>query len=177
MRKSLVFCMILIFQSGPLFAQNRFILSGKTKIIATGKAILLQVSPPSFYSSQIEADTVVVKNNSFTFKGVVIRPEFFRLKFLSSSNKGVLSEPFFIDSGFQQLSVSSEYPLNDYSDVGFGVMMKGSKATDEYFKVYFPLFTNVLKQYAAYDKEVEECFTTKDTLLRKALARKIEPDR
>jgi thiol-disulfide isomerase/thioredoxin len=138
-------------------AQNLFIISGTTDFIDNGKAILWKNKKyEEFNIGKIENDTVVILNHSFKFKGLTSSPFLIRVEVMDNENSFV-SEPFFIDPGYQKIVIDSNAKVNIKFDFGYGVSMFGSETNSEYMEKYLPLFDSINKRIEIYFAASESC--------------------
>lgn len=152
------YCLLIIFSPNLTISQvqTHFTLSGKTDLIENGKAILIREVP----------DTVVVTNNKFRFEGMISYPEPCRIVLLNNEGSNI-TEFFFIDTGFQEISIISSLTTHDYLDVGVGVNLKGSITNNEYFNSYLNLFGKIYEQMDTFYLERSNCNTIQDDEKRK----------
>lgn len=151
----IIFVLIIsLFKIGCLYAQHSFIISGKTNLLKNGKAVLLGNISHPLYSLNTKADTVQISNFQFKFEGSINYPEQHRIILL---NNGPITEPFFVDSGFQEITIDSGNAPHDMLDFGIGVTVKGSKINDEYINNYLIRFNNIYKMLTFYFSEINRC--------------------
>ena len=162
--KGYLFLFITFFQIGRSYSQSHFIISGKTNILKDGRVVLLGNVSNSLYSLRVQADTVKISNYTFQFEGVIKYPEQHRIVILNTS---YISEPFFVDEGFQEIRIDSANRPHDLLDFGFGVIVNGSKTNDEYFNKYLPRFSDVYKMFNLYFSEMNYCDTITDLETKK----------
>jgi thiol-disulfide isomerase/thioredoxin len=165
--KTYLLLLILIFQTGNLFSQSRFVIQGNTNWLVNGKAVLIRNAPSEFYSFKIKSDTAFIHNQTFVFAGLLKYPEQFRL-IIMNNDHNYITEPFFVDSGLQKIIIDSGNKLNDFLDFGYGVTIDGSKTSSEYFKNYLPLYNNSNKRIDSNDEEGGKCDSVKNAAAKKA---------
>jgi thiol-disulfide isomerase/thioredoxin len=158
----LILLYLIACNTGSPLAQSTFVLSGSTNLLRNGKATLTEIAPEGFYSNQLRADTVVLSNGHFVFKGRIKNPQQYRLVFFTGTQK-YITEPFFVDRGQQSASIDSAHAAYHFLDLGYGVLMTGSKAHYEYSQQLLPRFSVVNKQMALVYDAIDASDTLPET--------------
>jgi thiol-disulfide isomerase/thioredoxin len=151
-----LFFLITFISATRLYSQRNFIVLGKTNLLKNGKIVLLGNTSNPLYTLKLNSDTVQISNYVFKFEGTLNYPEQHRILIL---NTNYITEPFFVDSGFQEIKIDSLIQPHDILDVGGGIVMKGSKTNDEYFNKYLFLFKEVYANLKNYFSEINRCDT------------------
>jgi thiol-disulfide isomerase/thioredoxin len=165
--KHLLVILLLFFKLSSSFSQNQYVVYGTTNFLQNGIAILRQTALPEFYlEKSYHVDTVKISDHLFTFSGKLTHPSQFRLSVINE-NSNHISEPFFIDSGFQKLTMDSTTPIKTSFDIGYGISIANSKTNEEYTKFFLPLFDSLNKRILVYFTELEKCDSLKDSTIRR----------
>lgn len=164
------------FHLAYLSAQKQFIISGRTNLVRNGKVVLLKNAPDEFYSIKIEVDTVNVIDSRFLFKGYIRYPQQFRVFFPETEEK-FITEPFFLDTGFQKITIDSNGKINNILDVGYSAVIEGSQANLEYKEKYLPLFESNNIELNAFFLRLDSCEKIIDQQMKKNCLRDSEGER
>jgi thiol-disulfide isomerase/thioredoxin len=155
--KQLIIILVLVFNLANSKAQNNFVISGTTDFISNGRAILSKtVYKEEYCPIDIKKDTVDIRNHLFEFEGLTKHPLQFRITLMDNNNE-IITEPFFIDRGFQKIIIDSNAKVNSKFDFGYGVSMIGSETNSEYLEKYLPLFDSINKRIEIYFAASESC--------------------
>lgn len=163
--KAYTLIFVLFIQIGSLYSQSNFFLSGKTDLVQNGLAVLLGNEPNTLYSLRTKSDTVKIFNGAFMFEGLIQYPEQHRILFLENNQ---ITEPFFVDSGFQNIIINSLKQAHDILDFGIRVELTGSETNDEYFSKFLPLFDNLNKKATINFLELSRCDSISDIESKKS---------
>lgn len=153
-----IYLLLLIpfFQTNILFAQSRFAILGKTNLVKEGNAVIFAHPLLSFNKKD---DTVKISNYTFEFNGILKYPEQRRIEILETHS---LTEPFFINSGIQKITIDSLIEPHDLTDIGLGITVSGSVTNDEYFNSYLSRFKQVNKMRELYYSYLHQCDSITD---------------
>lgn len=168
---------ILFLQTVQSFSQSRFVIDCKTNAVIDGKAIIGKIAPEEFNPVELKKDTVLIRNHSFAFVGTLKYPEQFRIEIIDNSNNHSITEPFFIGSGYQKMTIDTPNYAHDFLKVGIGVNLQNSNANEEYVKKYLPLYKDINKRIDAYVTAKRKCYSINDTAIRKDCTLTVEAER
>lgn len=157
-------CLFTIISN--ISSQSTFVISGTTNFINNGKAILHHEAIETFFIIQ-KIDTVPVANYHFNFQGLIQYPLQFRISVIDGiTGERYMSEPFFIDTGYQEILMNTETKVNRVFDFGYGVSVNGSITNDEYINKYLPLFNNVNEKTNILFSEMNKASSIKDYTIK-----------
>lgn len=134
------------------------------------------MEPDKFYPFEIKKDTVLIRNHSFSFTGMLKCPGEFRIKTIDKNNNVSLSEPFFISAGYHKMTIDKASNPHDIIEVGYGVNLQNDPANDEYIKKYLPLRNQVSKRYDHLDRTASKCGSIKDNKTKRGCALAVEAE-
>ncbi len=160
-----------------LSAQDTFHIIGSTNFVNAKKAILQHDALECFFGEQ-KTDTVPIINNNFTFKGKIKYPLQCRLSIIDDvENKHYMSEPFFIDTGVQKISMNIENKLNSTFDFGYGILLYGSVTHDEYIEKYLTLYNAVNQETKIFFSKLDNLDTIKNEIIKNKVLIELENER
>jgi len=176
MKYFLVFIQLFLIVAN-LSAQNEFVILGKTNFINNGKAVLHHEALEAFFIIQ-KTDTVSVTNHHFTFKSIIQYPLQFRVSVIDSiSDERYMSEPFFIDSGKQEIIFNAQTKVNLTYDFGYGILVNGSTTNHEYMNKYLPLFNAVNQETEIYFSKLDNSDTIKNEKIKYKMLIELDNER
>lgn len=160
MKKLSLFILLLI--ATHVSAQSKFVIDGKTTVVANGKAIIARSGPDEFFPFTKAADTVPIRNHSFTFTGMLKYPERLRVFVLAKGKPGIPTEPFFVSAGRNQMTIDENADPHEILDFGMKADLQNSPANDEYIQKFLPGYNQISKRYDDRDRAITKCNLLKD---------------
>jgi len=156
--------LLFLLQSGKIFSQSKFTIEGTTNKVTNGRAVITGNKQLFPYNSK--QDTVTITNHSFKFEGVLKYTEQHRIIILQGVKEVLLTEPFFVGSGHQQINIDTATEIHDVLDVGIGVILVGSEANNEYINKYLPIYDELSSHYSALYTARRKCSSIADKQAR-----------
>ncbi|WP_288073267.1 TlpA disulfide reductase family protein [Hydrotalea sp.] len=142
----LIFQLLLICSLSVASAQTNCHISGTINKIEKGYLKLVkniennELATSVLYQGNQFPDTIQVNKHLFTISGYILQPALYRL---INVENDFITEPFFIDTGYQNITFQQAANHNPF-DVGWGVAVTNSAVQNAYLQ-YLNRFTNVNK--------------------------------
>lgn len=143
----LIFQLLLICSSSIASAQTNCHISGTINKIEKGYLKLVkniennELATSVLYQGNQFPDTIQVNKHHFTISGYILQPALYRL---INVENDFITEPFFIDTGYQNITFQQAANHNPF-DVGWGVEISNNSIQDTFIH-YLSLFDIVNKK-------------------------------
>lgn len=144
----LIFQLLLICSLSIASAQTNCHISGTINKIEKGYLKLVkniennELATSVLYQGNQFPDTIQVNKHLFTISGYILQPALYRLINLENN---FITEPFFIDTGYQNITFQQAANHNPF-DVGWGVEISNNSIQDTFIH-YLSLFDIVNKNF------------------------------
>ena len=144
----LIFQLLLICSSSIASAQTNCHISGTINKIEKGYLKLVkniennELATSVLYQGNQFPDTIQVNKHHFTISGYILQPALYRL---INVENDFITEPFFIDTGYQNITFQQAANHNPF-DVGWGVEISNNSIQDTFIH-YLSLFDIVNKNF------------------------------
>ncbi|NQD70412.1 AhpC/TSA family protein [Sphingobacterium shayense] len=144
------------------FAQSDITIRGSIAEVQQGRVWILRDDDDAFFDDSFEKLEDSIVGGKFSFSGKINHPEMLRVRF-ANDEIDFISEPFFIEGGELELSISSDESLkNDVLETGFAANVSGSKTQDEFVTAFLPSFGEVLARIETIERKQTDCDTISD---------------
>lgn len=150
--------------SSVLVAQNTYRVNLKTNLIDEGKIIVWKIYPEVFYDGLSIPDTINLLNSKSTFEGHINYSQQFRINIIKN-NKSYITEPFFLDTGFQEIFIDTIRSASDFKLNGYKVCNINSKVSNEYKTKFQEYFKKLNIEIESWYTSYKDCDLLKDSLL------------